>query len=65
MEAWEIVFQLEDITKQGDVHISDLYNQIAEMHEEIWNLLQENEDLKREVTQLIAENINLHARKVQ
>lgn len=57
MEAWEIVFELEDITQKGDLHIEDLYNQIAEMHEEIWGLLQENENLKRQVTQLLAQRI--------
>lgn len=57
MDADSIVQELEAELVLCDTHIQTLYAAIEAKDAEIWTLLQQNEDLKREVTQLLAEKI--------
>lgn len=57
MDANAIVQKLQAELVLCDTHIQTLYAAIEAKDAEIWALLEENENLKREVTQLLAEKI--------
>lgn len=57
MDANAIVQKLQAELVLCDAHIQTLYAAIEARDAEIWALLEKNEDLKREATQLLAEKI--------